>query len=375
MGFNLGDDSTDGSRDKGESLRRGWTTGACATAATKAALTALLTGDFPDPVTITLPKGETPAFALNRAELAGDSAMAAIIKDAGDDPDVTHLAEIIATLSFGAPGSGVVFRAGPGVGTVTREGLPIAVGEPAINPVPRQMMRDVVTALCGEHARSADVEITLSVTDGEALAARTWNPRLGILGGLSILGTTGIVHPFSCSAWIHSIHRGIDVARAAGLDHVVGATGSASEDAARALHPELPEIAYLDMGDFAGGLLKYLRAHPVPRVTIAGGFAKLTKLAQGAMDLHSGRSQVDFAFLAGLAETTAPGRGAALRETILGANTAKAVLDLCASQNIDLAAAIAVRAQGSAATILRGAPVVPHIIVVDRAGGVVARTG
>ena len=375
MGFNLGDDRTDGSRDKGESLRRGWTTGACATAATKAALTALLTGDFPDPVTITLPKGETPAFALNRTELTDDRAMAAIIKDAGDDPDVTHLAEIIATVSFGSPGSGVVFRAGPGVGTVTREGLPIAVGEPAINPVPRQMMRDVVTALCGEHARSADVEITLSVTDGEALAARTWNPRLGILGGLSILGTTGIVHPFSCSAWIHSIHRGIDVARAAGLDHVVGATGSASEDAARALHPELPEIAYLDMGDFAGGLLKYLRAHPVPRVTIAGGFAKLTKLAQGAMDLHSGRSQVDFAFLAGLAETIAPERGAALRETILGANTAKAVLDLCASENIDLADAIAVRAQGSAAAILRGAPVVPHIIVVDRAGGVVARTG
>ncbi|MBC6715359.1 cobalt-precorrin-5B (C(1))-methyltransferase [Aurantimonas sp. DM33-3] len=375
MGFNLGDDRTDGSRDKGESLRRGWTTGACATAATKAALTALVTGDFPDPVTITLPKGETPAFALNRTELAGNGAMAAIIKDAGDDPDVTHLAEIVATIRFGAHGSGVVFRAGSGVGTVTREGLPIAVGEPAINPVPRQMMRDVVAALCGEHGRSADVEISLSVTDGEALAAKTWNPRLGILGGLSILGTTGIVHPFSCSAWIHSIHRGIDVARAAGLDHVVGATGSASEDAARALHPELPEIAYLDMGDFAGGLLKYLRAHPVPRVTIAGGFAKLTKLAQGAMDLHSGRSQVDFAFLASLAETIAPERGAALRETILGANTAKAVLDLCAAENIDLAAAIAVRAQGSAAAILRGAPVTPHIIVVDRAGGVVARTG
>jgi len=375
MGFNLGDDRTDGSRDKGESLRRGWTTGACATAATKAALTALVTGDFPDPVTITLPKGETPAFALNRTERTDDRAMAAIIKDAGDDPDVTHLAEIIATLRFGAPGSGIVFRAGPGVGTVTREGLPIAAGEAAINPVPRQMMRDVVTALCGEHGRSADVEITLSVTDGEALAARTWNPRLGILGGLSILGTTGIVHPFSCSAWIHSIHRGIDVARAAGLDHVVGATGSASEGAARALHPELPEIAYLDMGDFAGGLLKYLRAHPVPRVTIAGGFAKLTKLAQGAMDLHSGRSQVDFAYLAGLAETIAPERGAALRETILGANTAKAVLDLCAAENVDLADAIAVRAQDSAAAILRGAPVTPHIIVVDRAGGVVARTG
>ncbi|MEF2550778.1 cobalt-precorrin-5B (C(1))-methyltransferase [Aurantimonas sp. A2-1-M11] len=374
MGFNLGDDSTDRSGDKGKSLRRGWTTGACATAATKAALTALLADEFPDPVTITLPKGETPAFALNRTERTGSRAMAAIIKDAGDDPDVTHLAEIIATVCFGAPGSGIVFRAGSGVGTVTREGLPIAPGEPAINPVPRQMMRAVVETLCGEHGRPADIEITLSVTDGEELAARTWNPRLGIVGGLSILGTTGIVHPFSCSAWIHSIHRGIDVARAAGLDHVVGATGSASEDAARRLYPDLPEIAFLDMGDFAGGLLKYLRAHQVPRVTIAGGFAKLTKLAQGAMDLHSGRSQVDFAFLAGLAEELAPDRGAPLRPAILAANTAKAVLDLCADRNIDLAAAVAMRARDSAAAILRGAPVTAQIIVVDRAGGVIART-
>ncbi len=376
MGFNLGDYRAEGRGDgkpAGE-LRRGWTTGACATAATKAALSALLTGDFPDPVEIVLPKGETPAFALNRTVLETGRAMAAIVKDAGDDPDVTHLAEIVATVHFGAPGSGIVFSAGPGVGTVTRAGLPIPPGEPAINPVPRRMIGAVVDDLCARHHRAADVTVEISVTDGEALARQTWNPRLGILGGLSILGTTGIVHPFSCSAWIHSIHSGVDVARAAGLTHVVGATGSASEDAARALYPELPEIAWLDMGDFAGGLLKYLRAHSVERVTIAGGFAKLTKLAQGAMDLHSGRSQVDFTFLADVTGDLSPGKADALRPAILAANTAKAVLELCANEGIDLSAAIAERARQSATGILRDAPVTPHIIVVDREGTVLART-
>ncbi|MEF2547560.1 cobalt-precorrin-5B (C(1))-methyltransferase [Aurantimonas sp. E1-2-R+4] len=376
MGFNLGDDRAEGrgeSKPAGE-LRRGWTTGACATAATKAALSALLTGDFPDPVEIVLPKGETPAFALNRTVLEAGRAMAAIVKDAGDDPDVTHLAEIVATVHFGALGSGIVFSAGLGVGTVTRAGLPIPPGEPAINPVPRRMIQAVVEGLCARHNRPADVAVEISVTDGEALARQTWNPRLGIVGGLSILGTTGIVHPFSCSAWIHSIHSGVDVARAAGLTHVVGATGSASEDAARALYPELSDMAWLDMGDFAGGLLKYLRAHPVDRVTIAGGFAKLTKLAQGAMDLHSGRSQVDFTFLADLAGDLSPDKADALRPTILAANTAKAALELCTDEGIDLSAAIAERARQSATGILRGAPVTPHIVVVDREGTVLART-
>ncbi|MBO0661756.1 cobalt-precorrin-5B (C(1))-methyltransferase [Jiella sp. MQZ9-1] len=351
-------------------LRRGWTTGACASAATKAALSALLTGDFPDPVTITLPKGETPSFSLNRQARDDTCATAAIIKDAGDDPDVTHLAEIVATVAFGPPGSGVCFKAGSGVGMVTRPGLPLAPGEPAINPVPRQMMRAIVEDLCAAHRRPPDIVVEIGVTDGEALARHTWNPRLGIVGGLSILGTTGIVHPFSCSAWIHSIHRGVDVARAAGLPHVVGATGSASEDLARRLYPALPQIAYLDMGDFAGGLIKYLKTHPVERLTIAGGFAKLTKLAQGAMDLHSGRSQVDFAFLlkavatcdAALAETLAP--------RILAANTAKDVLDLTGA--IDLPAVIARKAQAVCAERLGGAAAV-EIIVADRQGGLLAR--
>jgi cobalt-precorrin-5B (C1)-methyltransferase len=278
-------------------LRRGWTTGACATAATKAAYTALLSGAFPDPVSIRLPKGEEPAFALAREQLADGWAMTGIVKDAGDDPDVTHGATVIATVRRGAAGSGVTFRAGEGVGTVTLAGLPIPPGQPAINPVPRRMMTEIVAEVAAAHGDPGDVEIEVSIPGGEALAAKTWNPRLGIVGGLSILGTTGVVVPFSCASWIHSIHRGIDVARAAGLDRVVGCTGSTTEALVMQRY-DLPEIAYLDMGDFAGGLLKYLRAHPVPNLTLAGGFGKFSKLAQGHLDLHSGRSQVDLDWLA-----------------------------------------------------------------------------
>ena len=176
-------------------LRKGWTTGACATAATAAAFQALATGRFPDPVTITLPKGEEPSFPLVQKALAGDGATASVIKDAGDDPDITHGAEIVVTVRRCAPGTGIVFRAGEGVGTVTKPGLPIPPGEPAINPKPREMMVAAVTGLAARFGLAADVEITIGVTGGAALAEKTWNPRLGIAGGLSILGTTGVVIP------------------------------------------------------------------------------------------------------------------------------------------------------------------------------------
>lgn len=352
-------------------LRRGWTTGACATAATKAALSALLTGNFPDPVTITLPKGQTPSFPLAHQAIENDCAMAAIIKDAGDDPDVTHGATIISRVKKGPSGTGIVFRAGTGVGTVTLAGLPVPPGEPAINPVPRKMMVEVVESLCSQHAVNPDIEIEISIPDGETLAAQTWNPRLGIIGGLSILGTTGIVNPFSCAAWIHSIHRGIDVARAAGLTHVLGSTGSTSETTAQKLY-DLPDIACLDMGDFAGGLLKYLRAHPVPRLTIAGGFAKLTKLAQGAMDLHSGRSQVDFDWLADRAREL--DCGDELAQKIASANTALEVLTLTRTAGFDLALVIAEQARKQAISILRNDEVSVDILVTDRDGNVLAHS-
>ncbi|MFE7549562.1 cobalt-precorrin-5B (C(1))-methyltransferase [Streptomyces gardneri] len=352
-------------------LRPGWTTGACATAATTAAYTALLTGDFPDPVTITLPKGQTPAFALTAESLEGATAMAAVVKDAGDDPDVTHGAVIRSTVRLLPPGSGVVFRAGEGVGTVTLPGLPLDVGEPAINPVPRKLMREHVAAVAAAHGAPGDVEITVSVDNGAEIARSTWNPRIGILGGLSILGTTGVVVPYSCSAWIDSIRRGVDVARAGGLTHVAGCTGSTSERTVGEIY-DLPEIALLDMGDFAGAVLKYIRRHPVDRLTICGGFAKLSKLAAGHLDLHSARSQVDKGFLADLARTG--GASEALAEEIAGANTGLAALRLCEAADVPLGDLVAARARDEALAVLRGAPVAVDVICIDRAGTVVGRS-
>ncbi|RSS41354.1 cobalt-precorrin-5B (C(1))-methyltransferase [Streptomyces sp. WAC08241] len=352
-------------------LRPGWTTGACATAATTAAYTALLTGDFPDPVTITLPKGQTPSFALTAEEHAGDTATAAVVKDAGDDPDVTHGAVIRSTVRLLPPGSGVVFRAGEGVGTVTLPGLPLDVGEPAINPVPRQLMREHVARVAAAHGGTGDVEITLSVDGGAEIARSTWNPRIGILGGLSILGTTGVVVPYSCSAWIDSIRRGVDVARAGGLTHVAGCTGSTSERTVTGLY-DLPEIALLDMGDFAGAVLKYVRRHPVDRLTVCGGFAKLSKLAAGHLDLHSARSQVDKGFLADLARTG--GASEALAAEIAEANTGLAALRLCEAAGVPLGDLVAARARDESLTVLRGAPVAVDVICVDRAGVVVGRS-
>jgi cobalt-precorrin-5B (C1)-methyltransferase len=354
-------------------LRYGWTTGACATAATTAAYTALLTGEFPDPVTITLPRGQTPAFALAREQLVpGREASASVVKDAGDDPDVTHGAVVVATVRHAPTGSGVLFRAGEGVGTVTKPGLPLAVGEPAINPVPRRMMRDAVRATAEAHGGSTDVEVEIGVENGAEIARRTWNPRLGILGGLSILGTTGIVVPYSCSAWIDSIRRGVDVARAVGHRHVAACTGSTSEQVAVSIFG-LPDDALLDMGDFAGAVLKYLRRHPLPRLSVVGGIGKLSKLAAGHLDLHSGRSQVDLAGLAALAR--AAGADTALAERIVDANTALGALRVCQEVGIPLGDLVAQGARATALEVLRGAPVAVDTLVIDRSGVVVGRAG
>lgn len=350
------------SDDPSTRLRRGWTTGACATAATKAALQMLWGAEAPATVGITLPKGEQPVFAVHTAAQGDGWAMVEIEKDAGDDPDVTHGAIVGATLS--CSGGGVVFKAGEGVGTVTKPGLPIAVGQPAINPVPRQMMQEVVAEMAATYDKAPDVTITIHVQDGAALALKTWNPRLGIEGGVSILGTTGIVRPFSCAAWIASIHRGIDVAVATGTPHVAGCTGATSEATVQRLY-NLPDHAMLDMGDFAGGLLKYLKAHPVPRITIGGGIGKMTKLAQGARDLHSKRSQVDFEALNGWAQ-------AAGLPDMRDANTA---LEAFERGGVELADIIARAALAQVQLMLDGTSIIADVVVIDRAGKVIAQEG
>lgn len=343
--------------DSAPKLRRGWTTGACATAATKAALAQLWGGAFGDSVQITLPKGEVPIFELAHTAHGDGWAEAGIIKDAGDDPDVTHGALIIVRVQ--ASDGGVVFKAGEGVGTVTKAGLPIDVGEPAINPVPRLMIDQEVAEAAGLYGQVPDIQITVSIRDGRALALKTWNPRLGIVGGLSVLGTTGVVRPFSCSAWIASIHRGVDVARAGRQHHVAGCTGATSERIVQALHG-LPDHAMLDMGDFAGGMLKYIHKNPIPKVTIGGGIGKITKLAQGAIDLHSGRSQVDFAALAELADNP----------EVADANTALEAYKICGAP---LAQKVADAALAQVNKRFAGPDY--DIVIIDRAGEIIARAG
>ncbi len=350
-------------------LKRGWTTGACATAATRAAYTALITGEFPDPVAIALPRGQKPSFSLARERLGDGEAMAAIVKDAGDDPDVTHGALIVATVRHGAPGSGIAFKAGEGVGVVTKPGLPLAVGEPAINPSPRRLMTDTIAELAQAHGAQADVEIEISIPGGAAMATHTMNGRLGIEGGLSILGTTGIVVPYSCASWIAAIHQGIDVARAAGIGHAVASTGSTSEAAARDLYG-LADTALLDMGDFAGGLLKYLRKHPIPRVTIAGGFAKIAKLAAGDLDLHSARSRVDIARLADWAEQA--GADEATLQKIRRAETGAQALAFARAGGVALADRVAEAARRTARDVA-GERIDIEVLIFDRDGELVGR--
>ncbi|MEM6727936.1 MAG: cobalt-precorrin-5B (C(1))-methyltransferase [Pseudomonadota bacterium] len=337
-------------------LRRGWTTGACAAAAAKAACQAMWSDAPVREVSITLPGGEEPTFAVAHLRQGAGWAEVGITKDAGDDPDVTHGALIIANVKV--EGAKLTLKAGSGVGYVTKPGLPISVGEPAINPVPRQMITQAVGEACAQFGKSQGLTITFSIPGGAEIAQRTWNPRLGIEGGLSILGTTGIVRPFSCAAWIASIHRGIDVARASGLAHVAGCTGATSEKVVQDLH-KLPDHGMLDMGDFAGGLLKYLAKHPVPRLTIGGGIGKMTKLAQGAKDLHSARSQVDFEALAAIFDK--PG--------LAQANTALEAV----GEAPEMAVWAAETGREKVQNMLKGAPIDIDTVVIDRAGKVLAR--
>jgi cobalt-precorrin-5B (C1)-methyltransferase len=351
-------------------LRHGWTTGACAAAASRAAFEALITGVCPDHVEVALPQGQRPSFAIAHRASGDGWSEAGVIKDAGDDPDVTHGALVVARVAPN-PGGGLAWRAGAGVGTVTLPGLPLAVGEPAINPRPREMIAAAIGEAASRLGKPAEAVVTISIPGGETLAKKTMNARLGIIGGLSVLGTTGVVVPYSCSSWIHAIHRGIDVARAAGINHVAGATGRTSELAVQKLHA-LPEIALIDMGDFAGGMLKYLRSHPLPRLTIAGGFGKLAKLADGHLDLHSGASRVDVEQLA--AAMGELGGDAALVAEARQAASAGAVLALAAAAGLALPELVARRARETVLATLAGGVAV-DVAVFDRDGRLIAHAG
>jgi len=314
-------------------LRSGLTTGSCATATSLAAARLLLTGLVSEHADITLPKGQEVVMPLVFCRLAeGESAEAGTVKDAGDDPDVTHGAIVFARVRLLSEAC-VRFLAGPGVGTITRAGLALPIGEPAINPVPRKMMTDHLSALAEEQGYGGGFEVSIGVENGAELALKTMNPRLGIIGGLSILGTSGIVRPFSCAAYIASIHQGIDVARANGYVHIAACTGNQSEDAMR-LRYNLPDIALIEMGDFVGAVLKHLRRAPVEKLSLCGGFGKISKLAAGHMDLHSRNSSID---LPQLASWAAGARAStALQQAMREANTSQEALLLAHEQGVPL---------------------------------------
>ncbi|MGY4492164.1 cobalt-precorrin-5B (C(1))-methyltransferase [Pseudomonas sp. TE3610] len=346
-------------------LRSGLTTGSCATATSLAAARLLLTGQALDAAQITLPKGKQVEMRLEFCRRLDAGAEAGTIKDAGDDPDVTHGALLYSRVRLVA--DGIRFVAGEGVGTVTRPGLVLGVGEPAINPVPRRMITEHLAALALECGYGGGFEVTVNVRDGAALALKTMNPRLGILGGLSILGTSGIVRPFSCAAYIASIHQGIDVATTNGFMHIAACTGNASEDTMRRVY-NLPEIALIEMGDFVGAVLKHLRKVPVDKLSLCGGFGKISKLAAGHMDLHSRHSSINLEQLADWAAGI--GADAQLQAAIRGANTSQQALAMASAVGIKLGDEVCRHALIFARSVVP-AQVQVEVFAIDRVGGIV----
>ncbi|HKI31140.1 MAG TPA: cobalt-precorrin-5B (C(1))-methyltransferase [Gemmataceae bacterium] len=308
-----------------DNLRSGYTTGACAAAAAKGALLALIDRRPVSEVAIRLPAGPVVAFILHACTHTETDGAASVIKDAGDDPDATHGAEICARVTWAAE-PGVSFRRGVGVGLVTKKGLPVPPGEPAINPAPRRLIAETVAeVLAAKGLAGRGVVVEIAVPRGEELARKTFNPRLGIVGGISILGTTGIVVPYSTAAWLASVTQEIDVAAAQGLKRLVLTVGARGERLARALFP-LPEEAFVQIGPFFGDALRHCARAGIERVILAAMIGKLAKFAAGNESVHSTNSSQDFAFLADTAR--AVGADTELVERIGRANTAQEVAEM-----------------------------------------------
>jgi cobalt-precorrin-5B (C1)-methyltransferase len=311
-------------------LRTGWTTGTCAAAAAKAAAAALVSGQLQERVEVGLPRStRRVAFPVARCELGDGWAEAVVVKDAGDDPDVTDGARLTARCSL-RPEPGLLLDGGEGVGTVTRPGLGLEVGGPAINPVPRRQIAGAVGEVIDLTAGGALVVI--SVPDGERMARRTTNPRLGIIGGISILGTTGIVRPFSTDAWRASVEQAIDVIVAEGGTTVVLSTGGRTERAAMRLHPDLDEVCFVEVGDFTGHALRRAAARGLRRCVFVGMAGKLAKLGAGVMMTHWTRSRVDPDLLACL--TADAGGDPDLVAAVGRANTARHAYELWAAAGL-----------------------------------------
>lgn len=307
-----------------QALRTGWTTGTCAAAAAKAASTALITGESQNTVEIGLPSGRRVRFPVAECTLtAREQAQAVVVKDAGDDPDVTHGARLTVTVRW-RDLPGIELDGGVGVGVVTKPGLGLEVGAAAINPVPRAMITQSVGEAIDLTQRG--ITVVISVPGGEKMARKTTNARLGIIGGISILGTTGIVRPFSTASWRASVEQAISVLAAQGEDTVVLCTGGRTEKGAMRLLPDLPEVCFVEVGDFTGAALRRAVEHGLTRVVFAGMAGKLTKLAAGVLMTHYTRSKVSLDLLRDI--TLAAGGDQDLAERVADANTARHAAEL-----------------------------------------------
>ena len=311
-------------------LKTGYTTGTTATAATKGALYALIEKPV-EQVTVSLPKGRTAMLRIAWTRIDSGKATCAAIKDGGDDPDATHGAEICSTVSFSDNTGQIIVDGGKGVGRVTKPGLGLEIGRAAINPTPKKMLEQAVREVANDQLRKHGVNVVISVPKGEEIAKKTDNPRLGILGGISILGTTGIVLPYSTASFAASIRQSLDVAIAMGADTVALTTGGRSEDFAKGLF-KLPDHCFVQMGDFAGYSIKQCANKKLRKAVIAGFVGKLTKMAMGVKQTHVAGSHVDMEFMARLAaECKAPPK---LVQEIRGANTARHVSEIVTKNNL-----------------------------------------
>ena len=353
--------------------RFGYTTGACATAALKGALLCLR-GERRERVKIRLPIGLEAEFVLHSLSRNGTRARASVVKDAGDDPDVTNGAEIVVEAEV-LPGRGeVIFVAGEGVGMVTKPGLGIPLGEPAITPVPRRMMEKVVREVLGPDFLKSRVKVTVSIPGGEELARHTLNPRLGIKGGLSILGTKGIVVPFSTAAYKASIVKAYHVARALGIEEVVLTTGGRSEAFCQKILPGLPEEAFVQIGDFVGFALRSARRNGFRKIYLGMMLGKMAKVALGLPNTHAKYGEVPLDFLSSLAEEL--GAGGELLKRLEAAGTARHFLEIMKAEGKEFLRPLGERLSSVAAreaASLAGGEVVLEALLLDFDGALIAR--
>ena len=317
-------------------LRTGFTTGTSASAATKSALLALLTNKPQESVRITLPKGKVVDMKVAWTQFRDEFVTCAVIKDGGDDPDATHGAEICSTVQLTSDIGKISIDGGIGVGRVTKPGLGLQIGMAAINPVPIRMINQTigeVFEIYNQVMKTNGLNVIISVPKGEEIAKKTDNPRLGILGGISILGTTGIVLPYSTASFAASIRQSLDVGLALGSDVFILTTGGRSEDFCKNLFEKMyPEHSYVQMGDFAGYSVKQCYEKKVKKVIIAGFVGKLTKIAMGVKQTHVRGSHVNMDFMAKLALECKVSQN--VITLIKNANTARHVSEIIDSNNI-----------------------------------------